>query len=215
MGHANIAGRTHSITIGGTTYTLKPKVLDEYAEREEYILSRTPNPLLLLSDLPELPAAPVQPVPPDTGATDVEVAEFSQKLAAYQRQKRTFEQQVAQRVRLEQQAWQEAKRPRFVSFEDEQLFDRSLHGIAWRFWRAVRENHPEVNGVQAALLLIQKMGDARLPELMRLLEKSEEKDLLGNSSAVTQAAANSELPGDTSTPSSHTTTAGDQTQSAS
>jgi hypothetical protein len=189
-GIRNIAGRrTVSLQIDGKTYTLEPMVLAEYAEREAYILGLKPNPLEVLASLPPLPPEPQVPVPPDPEEGAEGAAAYMPKLAEYQRQKAHWEQCVAQRARLEDRAWKEANRPRCVSIEDEQHFDQSLHGIAWRLYRALRRHHPEVNGVQAALDLIERAGNSKLGQIVAAVDQAEERDILGNSDPPTGVGA--------------------------
>lgn len=185
-GIRNIAGRrTARLTVNGKAYTVEPQVLAEYAERESYILALKPHPLDVIEHLPPLPAAPQVPDPPDPQAGAEGAKAYAPKLAAFQRAKAVYDHHVATRARLESRAWSEAMRPRIVTVEDEQHFDSSLHGIAWRLWRAVRKHHPEINSVQAALDLIESAGTPALPNIVEALEQAEEKDILGNSASPT------------------------------
>ena len=190
-GIRNIAGRrTAQIQIDGQTYTVEPMVLAEYAERESYILALKPNPLDVIASLPPLPPEPQVPVPPDSKQGAEGAAAYRPKLAAYQREKAQYEQLLAQRARLEERAWKEATKPRCVTVEEEQQFDNSLHGIAWRLYRSLRRNHPEIDGVQAALDLIERAGNQKLGQIVATLDQAEERDILGNSAAPTEAGAN-------------------------
>ena len=189
-GIRNIAGRrTAQIEIDGNKYTVEPMVLAEYAERESYILRLKPNPLEVLASLPPLPPAPQVPVPPDVKDGAEGAAAYRPKLAAYQAEKARYEQLVSQRARLEERAWKEATRPRCVTVEEEQQFDNSLHGIAWRLYRSLRRNHPEIDGVQAALDLIERAGNSNLAHIVETLDHAEERDIVGNSGAPTEPGA--------------------------
>lgn len=78
-------------------------------------------------------------------------------------------------------AWKEAKLAKFVPLEEEKLFDSSMRGIGWRLWRALRDHHPEIDSVQAALDLIERAGNEMFGTIVDKLDGSEEKDILGNS----------------------------------
>lgn len=187
-GISNIAGtRTASLRVGDKTYTLAPKVLAEYGERERYILSLCPSPFEALGKLP---------------------ADFP----------------ADARARLERLALEAATKPQFIALDEDAAFDQSLHGIAWRLWRALRTNHPEIDGVQAALDLIEAAGQQRLAEIADKLDGAEEKDALKNSAGpalrkenrAEQPAATGATdasPGHSSTGTSLSDTAGHGTKS--
>ncbi len=114
-----------------------------------------------------------------------------------------------------------ASRPAFVTQEEEQSFDESLHGVAWRLWRAMRDHHEEFglisngqpaayrapngrsysmtpeDGIQALLDFMESIGNEKLSELQAAADASEEKDILGNSSgsAKKQATRRARTPG--------------------
>lgn len=124
------------------------------------------------------------------------------------------------RDQLLERAWSEATRPQIVTMDEESRFDASMHGIAWRFWRAVRRDHPEVAGVQDALDLIETLGNDRFGILLDALSEAEEKDILGNSDGrkagpqqPTSDADTSEFRGHKSTEDSASVTAGDSVTS--
>lgn len=189
-GLANIAGaRKPTLTINGRVYTLKPMVLGEYAEREAYILSRKPSPFEALEKLPPIPERP-QPVIRGSGESHEAYAtrrhEYTKAVEQHEHQKRL-------RDELTKIAFQQAMQPQFVSIEEDNAFDNSLHGIAWKLWRALRDNHPEIDGVQAALDLLEEAGDEALKDITEKLDQSEEKDLLGNSDGPNQGPQESEV----------------------
>jgi hypothetical protein len=92
------------------------------------------------------------------------------------------------RERLEERAWKEASRVQVVSLEDEAAFDNSLHGKAWRLWRSMRKYHPEINSVETAMQFMEAVGMQEAAKVEAALDRSEEKDLLGNSPASGTAA---------------------------
>lgn len=179
-GIRNIAGeRTSTLKIGDKTYTLTPQILAEYGERESYILSLKPNPLTVLAALPPLPPTPEAPVPPEVKEGAEAAAAYVPKLRAYKQAKARHDQLVTARARLEDRAWREATRPAVVTMEEDSLFDNSVHGLGWRLYRGLRAHHPEIDSVQAALDLIEQIGDLRA--VRTAVQQAEEKDLLGNS----------------------------------
>lgn len=185
-GLANIAGkRKPQLTINGRVYTLSPMVLGEYAERENYILSRKPSPFEALEKLPPVVERP-KAIRKEPGESD---SEYANRRHEYNQQLEKHERQTRLREELTKRAFKEAMQPQFVSFEEDNAFDNSLHGIAWKLWRALRDNHPEIDGVQAALDLLEEAGDEALKDITDKLDKSEEKDLLGNSDGPTTGQA--------------------------
>jgi TRAP-type C4-dicarboxylate transport system substrate-binding protein len=101
-------------------------------------------------------------------------------------------------------AMKAAQRPRFVTRDEEQEFDESLHGNAWRIWRSLRDNHVEfgkptegrqnkytigkksytltpAEGVQAALDFMERIGnEALMKQVIPAVDGSEQADLLPN-----------------------------------
>lgn len=146
-GISHLAGeRIAKLTLAGREYTLTTQTLEEYSEREQYILSLKPDPMALLSRIP--------------ASLDLE-----------------------QRQKLEDRIFRDAQRPQVVSIEDEAAFDNSIRGQGWRLWRALRKHHPEIDSVDKAIQLMEQAGAEALEETKRKLDRSEEKDLLGNSPA--------------------------------
>lgn len=112
-----------------------------------------------------------------------------------------------ERVRkgLEDAIVRAASRPAFVSREDEEAFDKSLHGLAWSIWRALRDHHAEfgkmvdgqsvayesssgisycvtpAEGVQRALDLIEAAGNQHLRTFLDVRDGVTEATELGNS----------------------------------
>lgn len=100
-------------------------------------------------------------------------------------------------------AMKAAQRPAFVTRDEEAQFDESLHGMAWRIWRSLRENHAEfgksadgvevkhrvgsksftmspTDGVQAALTFMETIGNAQLSRVLKVMDGIEQTELLGN-----------------------------------
>jgi len=182
QGSSSFTGeQTSTITIAGKEYTSTTRVLSNYGDRERYILSLKPSPMSVIENLEPLPDAPTIPIPPDVKEGSEAATKYGKELASYQQAKRSHDQAVAIRARLETKAWNESMRPRVVTLEEDQLFDSSLHGIAFRLWRSLRDHHPEVNSVQAALDLIESHGSHRLAEIVSELDRTDEEDKIKNS----------------------------------
>lgn len=81
-------------------------------------------------------------------------------------------------------------RPLIATLQDEERFDNSLRGIAFGVWRGLCEDHPgefppkaQVEaGIQLGLDFIEWYGLDRIGEIIDVLHRLEEKDLVGNSS---------------------------------
>lgn len=180
-GISNITGVRHNtIVIDDKKYHLKPKVLDDYAERESYICSLKPNPLLIIESLPLLEERPLPIMRANGEAMDA----YNLRLAAHKRKTKEIDAKHEARQLMIDRAMIEASKPKICSFDDENAFDSSLHGIAWKFWRALREDHPEIDSVQAAMSLIEKAGTAALKDINAKLDITEEKDILKNSDGL-------------------------------
>jgi len=216
-GISNVQGeREITMTVDGKVYRLRPKTLDHYTERENYILSRKPDPLKLLEALPPLPDAPVVPIGPGPGCSAEDRRKFGETFGEYAKRKAEHDGKIAARLRLEEGLRKEAMLPRFVSFADDAAFDRSLHGMAYHLWCALRDHHPEISSVPEAMRLMERMGSARFGEVESKLGQSDEKDLLKNSngSATGPVEQPVVLPGATSSADSPNATAGTQASSA-
>lgn len=201
-------------TIAGKRYTLDVLTLAEMGEQERYILSLKPNPLNVLATLEPLEDPPEIPIPPDVKEGPAAAQAYGVVLAKYQREKRRYDQLVAQRARIEKQAWQQSLLPQVVSFEDAAYFEQSLHGIAYSLFRALRRNHPEINGIEAALALIDRHGGKNISEIINLLRGLDEGDKLKNSNGPEGDRAEADdSPGPGSTPISPDDTTGHLTQS--
>lgn len=100
-------------------------------------------------------------------------------------------------------AMKAAQRPAFVTRDEEAQFDESLHGMAWRIWRSLRENHVEfgmptdgapikhkvgskafamspADGVQAALTFMETIGNEQVGRVINAVGGTEQAELVGN-----------------------------------
>lgn len=186
--HNVAGGRSNKITIAGKEYTLTPMTLDQYAERERYILSLKPHPLSVIESAPAPPPPPQVPVPPDANCTPQERSAYGLALQRHASERQQYESAMQVRQQFMAMLRDECLKPRVVSLSEDAAFDQSLHGIGYRLWRSLRGHHPEINSVQAALLLLEKAGSSRLQEVRSKLDESEEKDILGNSEALAAGA---------------------------
>lgn len=60
-------------------------------------------------------------------------------------------------------------------------FENSIHGLAWKFWRCIEADHPEIDSVQKAIELLTLAGAERLEEIARSVELGSGEADLGNS----------------------------------
>lgn len=82
-----------------------------------------------------------------------------------------------------------AARPQIATMDDEERFDTSFRGVAFGLWRALCRNHPEEfppeasieKGIQLGMDFIAWFGD--VAELVRAMNRVEEKDIVKNSAA--------------------------------
>jgi len=98
-------------------------------------------------------------------------------------------------LRLRQQRGAEADRKSktwaHVTFEEEQAFDNSTRGILFRFWSALKPNHPEFQtenieeGIQRAADLFEELirskGKDAFEMLSEAMDQAEQKDIAKNS----------------------------------
>jgi hypothetical protein len=78
-------------------------------------------------------------------------------------------------------AMQQRQRSPFVSMSELAEFESSVHGVAWRVWRALRNNHPEIAGIDDAYQFIEDAGNEHWGTILTTLDIAEEKDLIKNS----------------------------------
>ena len=58
--------------------------------------------------------------------------------------------------------------------------------MAWKVWKCLEQDHPEIDGVDKALEIITLAGPARLEEVVRSVEIGSGEADLGNSSGQGQ-----------------------------
>lgn len=78
---------------------------------------------------------------------------------------------------------------RTVTPEEAQAFEDSMDGLAWKFWQCIRQDHPEVDSIQAAKELIISAGDERLREIAVATELASGEADLGNSTGPAEVPA--------------------------
>ena len=71
---------------------------------------------------------------------------------------------------------------RTVATLEASQFENSVAGIAWKFWKCLNKEHPEISSVEAATKLMIKAGKSRLPEIVKAIEIGSGEAELGNSS---------------------------------
>lgn len=64
-------------------------------------------------------------------------------------------------------------RCRWVSWEDVSEFEESPHGFAWKLWKLLSTNHPEVDSQAKAMELIEELGADRVEELKQRMTDAE------------------------------------------
>ncbi|MBR9800556.1 hypothetical protein GYB59_02120 [bacterium] len=78
-----------------------------------------------------------------------------------------------------------------VTLVEEDAFDKSARGVFFRMWQAAKANHDEfkTDDIESALeqmadiieAAVEKRGQVAFEELLFILNKAEQKDILGNS----------------------------------
>lgn len=79
-------------------------------------------------------------------------------------------------------AMRQAANQRTVTAQQATDFENSIQGIAWKFWKCLEADHPEINSVDAAIKLLTKAGKNRLEEVMKAIELGSGEHDLKNSS---------------------------------
>lgn len=68
-------------------------------------------------------------------------------------------------------------------------FGNSPRGIAWMLWKLLEQDHPEIDSVDAAILLMEKIGPERAQELQMKINLASGEADAGKSSGQTDQAA--------------------------
>lgn len=63
-----------------------------------------------------------------------------------------------------------AQRNKTITTTEMAAAENSLRGVAWKLWKVLEKDHPEVRGVDDALKLVAKMGEDRVPELVAKMQ---------------------------------------------
>jgi hypothetical protein len=89
---------------------------------------------------------------------------------------------------------------RTVTAEEAAAFENSVDGLAWKLWHCLKENHPEIDGVEAAKGLLIKAGEEHFEMLARSVELGSGEADLGKSSGQAEGQE-ADLAGQSSTDS--------------
>ena len=74
-----------------------------------------------------------------------------------------------------------------VTAEEMRNFENSLEGIAWKFWRCIMKDHPDINSTAKAMELIEIAGAERLAEIQARVYAGSGEASLKNSAGQTEA----------------------------
>lgn len=87
-------------------------------------------------------------------------------------------------------AMNQAVAARTVTEQEAAAFENSVDGLAWKLWQCMAENHPEIDGIEAAKALLIEAGQQHFDRLARSVElASGEADLKKSSGQVEAAEA--------------------------
>lgn len=59
---------------------------------------------------------------------------------------------------------------RTVSAQEMAAFGNSPRGIAWMLWKLMEQDHPEINSVETAIELMERIGPERAQEIQRKIQ---------------------------------------------
>lgn len=184
----------YTLTIDGQDYIAQTLIVTDHFENERYILGLKPSPLEAVEKLPPLPPAPKSP---DRVAGET-AEEREAKVKAWRQQDREHKQLVAERQKLIDRAFEMAMRPAVVSPEDERTFANSSHGWAYRLWKCLRPNHPELTISDVAGLMetgTVQQGQEFFFDVIDTISKCEQEHLLKNCNGRKQPANQDESSG--------------------
>lgn len=87
-------------------------------------------------------------------------------------------------------AMKQAVNNRTVTGPEAAAFENSIHGLAWKFWQCLKQDHPDIASVNDAMELLSYAGSKRLEEISKAIELgSGEADLEKSSGqALTETA---------------------------
>lgn len=94
----------------------------------------------------------------------------------------------------------QAMAARTVTAEEAAAFEGSVDGLAWKLWQCLEENHPEIDGIEAAKALLIEAGEAHFEQLARSVEiGSGVEDQKKYSGQAGEATEGTDLVGQSST----------------
>lgn len=76
---------------------------------------------------------------------------------------------------------------RNVTTQEMSDFENSIRGYAWKLWKCLEQDHPEVDSLDKALALLEKIGPARAAEVDAKLRVATGEADMGKSSGPTPA----------------------------
>ena len=79
-------------------------------------------------------------------------------------------------------AMRQAVQGRTVTAEEAATFENSIRGLAWKLWKCLERDQPDVDSVDAALAILTKLGPARLEEINYKVQLASGEADLGKSS---------------------------------
>ena len=79
-------------------------------------------------------------------------------------------------------AMRQAVQGRTVTAEEAATFENSIRGLAWKLWKCLERDHPEIDSVDAALKLLTRLGPQRIEEVDRKVKLASGEADLGKSS---------------------------------
>jgi hypothetical protein len=67
-------------------------------------------------------------------------------------------------------AMAEAIALRIVTAEDLAVFEKSIEGLSWKLWQCLKTDHPEIDNIEAAKILLIQAGQENFERLVRATE---------------------------------------------
>jgi hypothetical protein len=110
-------------------------------------------------------------------------------------------------------AMEKAVSDRVVSTEQAKAFEDSLDGLCWKLWQCLKQDHPEINSVQAARDLMLEAGEEHFEKLAYATELASGEADIKKSSGPAEDRADRVQDGQSSTDSSPKPTDGAPTKS--
>ena len=79
-------------------------------------------------------------------------------------------------------AMRQAVKGRTVTAQEAAEFENSIRGLAWKLWKCLEQDHPEIDSVDAAIDLLTQAGTEHLERIARTVELGSGEADLGKSS---------------------------------